>query len=139
MQLFRYSFIRQCAFMMSTIVVFSSCHESLEDRAAREAAEYTRKYCPTPVVNNTRTDSVVFNKQSKTYTYYCSFTDKFDDAKVIQANSKSITDGLLSAIKDNPGIKIYKEAGFSFQYIVHSAQAPGKVLYQHNFTSKEYQ
>ena len=25
-----------------------SCTESLEDKAAREAKEYTEKYCPTP-------------------------------------------------------------------------------------------
>lgn len=138
MQVSTYLVIRRCVFIMGAIVVLASCHESLEDRAAREASEYTRKYCPTPVVNNTRTDSVVFNKQSKTYTYYCSFTDKFDNAKVIQDNKKNITDGLLKAIKDNPGIKIYKEAGFNFQYVVHSAQTPNTVLYQHNFTTKEY-
>ena len=27
-----------------------SCTESLEDKAAREAKEYTEKYCPTPYV-----------------------------------------------------------------------------------------
>ena len=34
-----------------------SCTESLEDKAAREAKEYTEKYCPTPYVNDSRTDS----------------------------------------------------------------------------------
>ena len=31
-----------------------SCTESLEDKAAREAKEYTEKYCPTPYVNDAR-------------------------------------------------------------------------------------
>ncbi len=42
-----------------------SCTESLEDKAAREAKEYTEKYCPTPYVNDSRTDSATFDKSTK--------------------------------------------------------------------------
>ncbi len=45
-----------------------SCTESLEDKAAREAKEYTEKYCPTPYVNDSRTDSAAFDKNTKTCT-----------------------------------------------------------------------
>ena len=47
-----------CAALCS--VLLSGCHENMEKRAQREAREYTEKYCPTPVQNFTRTDSVVF-------------------------------------------------------------------------------
>ena len=55
-----------------------SCTESLEDKAAREAKEYTEKYCPTPYVNDARTDSAAFDKTKKIYTYYISLRNKAD-------------------------------------------------------------
>ena len=39
-------------FLASLVV---SCTENLEDKAVREAKEYTEKYCPTPYVNDSRT------------------------------------------------------------------------------------
>src|SRR3712207_8347171 len=68
----------------------TACHESLEDRAAREAREYTEKYCPTPYVNNTRTDSVAFDTASKTYTYYCSLNGQADSKQFIEQYRKRI-------------------------------------------------
>ena len=56
-----------------------SCQESMEDKAARAAADYTRKYCPTPVINYTRTDSVSFNKSTRTYTYIWGMCGEKDD------------------------------------------------------------
>lgn len=46
-------------------LLLCSCHENLEKRAQREAREYTEKYCPTPVQNYTRTDSVTFDIKTK--------------------------------------------------------------------------
>ena len=54
-------------------LLFVSCHESLEERAEREAREYTERNCPTPVVNFSRTDSVRFDREARNYIYYCSF------------------------------------------------------------------
>ena len=48
-------------------LLLCSCHENLEKRAQREAREYTEKYCPTPVQNYTRTDSVAFDVKTKIY------------------------------------------------------------------------
>ena len=41
-----------CIGIFASLLV--SCTESLEDKAAREAKEYTEKYCPTPYVNDAR-------------------------------------------------------------------------------------
>ncbi|EGW48307.1 hypothetical protein HMPREF0666_00555 [Prevotella sp. C561] len=42
------------------LLSLSACRNSLEERAAQECKEYTEKKCPTPVVNDTRMDSMVF-------------------------------------------------------------------------------
>lgn len=109
--------------------LFVSCHESLEERAEREAREYTERNCPTPVVNFSRTDSVRFDCKTLNYIYYCSFVDKFDDKNIVNENRGQIHKGLYNAISCDVGLKQYVEAGFSFTYIVRSDKQPSKVLY----------
>ena len=118
--------------------MFTACNESLEKRAQREAKEYTEKFCPTPVSNYTRTDSVVFYPETKTYHYYCSFVDRMDDAEIINQNKQAIDDMLLKAIIQSTELKPYKEAGFSFAYTCHSDKDPKKVLFEANYTKKQY-
>ena len=114
------------------------CHESLEKRAQREAREYTEKYCPTPVQNYTRTDSVVFDMDTKTYHYYCSITGQLDDRKVFDLNRQKLTDALLANIKENTSFRAYKKEGFAFQWTLRSDSDKRVVYYDKRFTPKEY-
>ena len=99
--------------------VFVSCHESLEKRAQREAREYTERNCPTPWDNNdVRTDSVGFDIDSRTYIYYCSVRGKADS---------------------NPNLKAFKEAAFSFAYILRSHKDAKQVLFSITITPKDYE
>ncbi len=111
-------------------LLFVSCHESLEERAEREAREYTERNCPTPVVNFSRTDSVRFDRETRNYIYYCSFVDRFDNENVVNESKDQIHEGLYNAISCDVGLKQYVEAGFSFTYIVRSDKQPSKVLYR---------
>lgn len=79
-----------------------SCGESLEDRAAREAKEFTEKFCPTPVQNDESTDSLTFDKHTKTYTYYRTLSGPADNAPVINANRTKLVATLLEALKTIP-------------------------------------
>ena len=119
--------------------LFGACHESLQDRAEREAKEYTRKNCPTPVNNFQRTDSISFDRSTNTYHYYCSFTGKLDDKAVIEKIRGELHDGLRKGIRESTSLKAYKEAGFSFTYTCRSAKDPRKVLYKETFTARDYQ
>lgn len=114
------------------------CHESLEKRAMREAREYTEKYCPTPVYNYTRTDSVAFDIQSKTYHYYCSVMNELDDKTVFDANKDKITASLKQSINENTSFRQYKKAGFSFQWTLRSDKNKNEVYYDMKFTPKDY-
>ncbi len=102
--------------------------ESLEDKAAREAKEYTRKYCPTPYVNDARTDSAAFDKTKKMYTYYISLRNKADNKKAIDANKDKLHKIQKEALDNNPGLKKYKEKHFTFRFVYHSAKNPKEVL-----------
>lgn len=123
----------------TTVLALMSCHENLEDRCVREAKEYTEKYCPTPVVNSTRTDSVTFDKATKTYQYFCSFVNELDNPEIVKQNTQKLHSLLIKEIKDNTSIKKLKEANYNFAYIIHSNKNPDKVLYQQTIRVKDYQ
>lgn len=131
--------MKKSLLLFSLLISLTSCHQSIEERAEKEAKEYTEKYCPTPVNNFTKTDSVVFYKDTKTYHYYCSFTDKMDDEAIVNSNRQKINDDLLMAIKESTALKQYKEANFTFAYTCRSAQNPKKVLFKGVYTPKQYQ
>lgn len=110
------------------VSLLASCTESLEDKAAREAKEYTEKYCPTPYVNDSRTDSATFDKSTKTYVYYISLRNKADNKQVIEANKNKLHKIQKEALDNNPGLKKYKEEHFTFRFIYHSAKNPKEIL-----------
>ena len=113
-------------------IFLSSCQESLEDKAARQAKEYTERYCPTPVINYSRTDSVVFDKKRNVYIYYLSFCDMLDDSEIIEENRDKITDMLTQSVRESTGLKNCIEAGFRFEDVCHSEKEPKKVLFKVN-------
>lgn len=117
--------------LLLTVSTLFACQESMEDRAVRDAYEYTRKYCPTPVINCTRTDSVTFSRKTHVYTYYISFVDKLDDRVLIEQRQADIEQMLRASLRENTGMKQYLEAGFKFVYVCRSAK-DGSVLIKIN-------
>lgn len=120
-------------FLMLAAFSFVACTESLEDKAVREAKEYTQKVCPTPYINDGRTDSAKFDKESRTYIYYMSLRGKADNPQLIQANHKKLYDIQKQSLDNNPGMKKYQEAHFTFRFIYHSAKNPKQVLLDDTF------
>lgn len=118
------------------MTMFSSCQESLEDRAERESKEYTMKFCPTPPENDVITDSLVFDKKTKTQYYYLTFTGPIDDEEMISKNKSKLREGLLEQTRSNPQTKIYREAGFAWAYVCRS-QKTGKVILDLKFSAKD--
>ena len=124
--------------LLSLSLVLAGCHESLEKRAAREAREFTEKMCPTPVVNNTRTDSIGFDEESCTLTYYHTFVGPADNKEAINANREQLVDVLRKAVREDVANKLYKEAKFNFRYVYHSQKEPQRVLLDITYTEKDY-
>ncbi len=125
--------MKKIVFILATLALAVSCTESLEDKAAREAKEYTEKFCPTPFVNGGRTDSTVFDKSTRSYIYYMTLRGKADNAQVIKANQKQLYNIQKQSLDNNPGLKKYKEAHFSFRFVYRSAQNPQEVLMDYLF------
>jgi hypothetical protein len=134
MQMMKYNLL----FLAFAVLLFSGCHRTtLEDLAAKTAEEYTDRYCPTPVENGQRTDSVTFSRETHTFGYYYSLSGKVDDASIIQSNKQQIISTILSSLKENTSMKDYKQAGYSFRYVMKSSKT-GDVLIDKTFTNKDY-
>lgn len=118
------------------IAVLTACQESLEDRCAREAKEYTEKKCPAPIADNTTIDSLVFDKETHTMCYYYTLSGPADDEAVIaKANPRPV---LLQEVRNATSTKACKDAGYSFKYVYMSKSQYGKVLFEAVFTEKDY-
>ena len=126
-------------FTVASLALMCSCHhDTIEDRAEREAKEYTKKFCPTPYNNDVRTDSLSFDKSSKTFTYHCRLRGLIDNPKVIAENESKLKNAIRENITNDTGTKIYKDAGFSFIYIMRSDKDPNAILLKVKLTKKDY-
>lgn len=125
--------MKKFIYLIATLALVASCTESIEDKAAREAKEYTEKVCPTPFVNDGRTDSATFDKSSRTYIYYMTLRNKADNALIIEKNKDKLHEVQKQSLDNNPGLKKYKEAHFAFRFIYRSAQNPKVVLLDETF------
>lgn len=132
-----YNFLTVAAFAL-TVVSLTACQESIEERAVRDAQEFTRKHCPTPPENDVITDSVVFDKTSRTQIYYMTFTGAIDNPQSISDNKDKLRGLLLETILYNTNLKAYKEAGFNFRYVCRSQKENGKILLDIEYTKKDY-
>ena len=68
--------------LSAIMMLLTACQESLEDRCAREAKEYTRKNCPAKMDNNSILDSLTFERETHTLHYYYRLTG-FADIRTI--------------------------------------------------------
>ena len=117
-------------------LIFVACQESLEDRCAREAKEYTAKNCPAKMEENVILDSLTFERDSHTLHYYYRLTGMADKEGLLDSIQaiKVLKDGL----KNTTAMKTYKDNGYNFAYTYHSEKDPKKVLFEATFTKKDY-
>lgn len=123
------------AILLALAALFSACtqRQTLDEKALHDAREYNRRYCPTPVINYMRTDSISFDASRHTFTYHCSFCDLLDSKEIVELNKDKITNNLQNNIKHSTSVKTYVEAGYHFHYVCRSESSPGTVLFSISF------
>lgn len=120
--------------MMTALL--TGCQETLEERAAREARDYTEKHCPAPIAYQVTMDSMTFDTSTHTFGYYYALKGTLDDSTYIKQNDPR--DLLLQQVKNSTNLKIYKEAGYNFRY-VYSSTKNKATLFDVTFEKKDYQ
>lgn len=117
------------------LLLLTACHESLEDKAAREAEEFTAKNCPVAVSENIINDSMTYEKPTRTIHYYYTISGMADTTAINKQQAKA---ELIKGVKDATSIRTYKEHGFNFAYTYYSAKNKGQVLVDVTVTPKDY-
>lgn len=112
-----------------------SCQQSLDDKCAKEAAEFTRKKCPTRIDEYTQIDSMTFDKSTHTLAYWYKLTGKADNPELFKQNDMRKT--LVSQIKNSTTLQAYKDAGYSFRY-VYVSEKEKKVYFDATVSKKDY-
>ena len=119
------------------VMALVACQESLEDRCAREAREYTEKKCPALIVKDVTLDSLSFDKATHTMKYYYTLGGVMDDSAALKQHD--LRGALLKELKNTTSMQLYKDAGYTFDYIYYSHKNRGTKLFQATFRKKDYQ
>ena len=117
--------------LMAGAMLLISCQESLEDRCAREAKEFTEKNCPRAVDKEIVLDSMTFEKATHTISYLYTLNGTLDDPQRI--DSTHFRELLLMEVKNSTNLKLYKDEGYAFRYAYYSQSIPLRLL----FTKKQ--
>ena len=117
-------------------ILLVGCRESLEDRCAREAKEYTEKNCPMKMDKNVTLDSMSFERDTHTLHYYYTLTGDADNEKIVkELNGMQI---LKDNLKNSTAMKTYKENHYRFTYTYRSEKDPSHILLEVTLTDEDY-
>ena len=128
--------MKKTALLLMSIMLLTACQESLEDRCAREAKEYTEKHCPTLIAEDMVMDSMTFDKTTHTIAYIYTLSGALDDTAVVNKNLPQ--ERLLQEVKNSTNLKLYKDAGYSFRYTYYSTKEKGTKLFEATFHENDY-
>lgn len=125
------------AFALVGGLMMQSCHESLEERAARECKEYTERNCPQQLGNGVVYDSLTFEIPTQTVHHHYSVTGEADNAQAFAEHKDELRKAELEGLRRDISTQKYKEAGYNFAITIRSGRNP-KVVYFHTvFTPEE--
>ena len=128
--------MKKTVLLLMSIMLLTACQESLEDRCAREAKEFTEKNCPRAVDKEIVLDSMAFEKATHTISYLYTLMGTLDDPQRI--DSKHFRELLLMEVKNSTNLKLYKDAGYSFRYCYYSEKENGTKLFEATFRKSDY-
>ena len=129
--------MKKIFWILAACLFLTACQETLEQRCAREAKEYTEKNCPAPIAKDVTIDSMSFDVATHTLTYSYTLSGVIDDSAVIRRNNP--TDQMLLQLRNATATKPYKDAGYTFRYIYYSKKNKGTKLFEATFLDKDYQ
>ncbi len=118
------------------VLFLTACQETLEERCAREAKEYTSKNCPALIAKGVTVDSMTFDVATHTLIYSYTLEGVIDDSAVIRKNNPR--EQMLQQLKNATAMKPYKDAGYQFRYIYYSSKNKGEKLFEATFQEKDY-
>ena len=109
-----------------------------EEYAKQQAKAFTEKNCPSPVKNDIRTDSLVYEEDTRTIHYYYSLFGMLDNPDSLKGRGDGMRERMLQSLKRTGSNDEFKKAEMNFKYTYHSSSNPDTVLYEVTFHPSEY-
>lgn len=86
----------------------------------------------------TMMDSLVFNPQTRTFSYYYCLEGKLDNDTVITKDvANTFVEQLKKELTNSVELRSYKEKEVNFRYI-YLSQKTGQILFEKTFTPADY-
>ena len=123
---------------MVAAVMLTGCQESLEQRAVREAQEYTQKHCPEKQDEFSILDSITFDIATHTLTQHITLIGGADSPEKIADRRDMLHEIMVEAIRNDTNYKKFKDAGYSFRFIARGEHRKDTVLYDQTITAEDY-
>ena len=130
--------MKKIALFCLMTVMMVGCQESLEDRAAREVDEYTQKFCPVKVNDNTFLDSMTFDKNTHTLVNHFSILTDSTSAQRAVEKADLIKSQLIEEVRNDTSKKRFKEEGYSFRFVARSYEDKSVILYDNTIRPEDY-
>ncbi len=127
--------MKKILLLLTALLTLTACQESMEDRAARDAADATAKRCPMRL-NDDGTlvlERITFDKS--TLIWKQDFLLEASPEAIEQLDMRDI---LLKELKNMPSYKPYMESNFIFQYVFCDMKNPKDTLMDIKLTPKDY-
>lgn len=118
-------------------LTLQSCHENLEERAARECKEYTERNCPQQLGNGVVYDSLTFDIPTQTVHHHYSVKGDADNAQAFAEHKDELRKLELEGLRRDISTQKYKEAGYNFAITIRSGRNPKEVYFHTVFTTKD--
>lgn len=131
--------MKRIALFFVAALIMTGCNKiTPEEYAKQQAKAFTEKNCPSPVKNNIRTDSLVYEENTRTLHYYYSFFGPMDNPDSLKGRGDGMRERMLEALKRTGSNEEFKKAEMNFKYTYHSSSKPDTVLYEVTFRPSEY-
>lgn len=117
-------------------VVMASCQKSLEEKAAAEAEEFTRRECPVNIAENIIQDSMTYDNATRTIAYHYTLQGALDNKELLRQHANEYDMHFRQGINTMPELRQYVDAGFEFRYVYRS-QKTRDILLDFKYRSKD--
>lgn len=124
--------------LLAASTVLFACSISTEEYAKQQAKAFTEKNCPTPIKGDIRTDSLVYDEDTRTMHYYYSLFGILDNPDSLNGRGDGMRERMLQSLKNAGSMEMYKKAEMNFKYTYHSSSKPDTVLFEVNFRPSDY-
>ncbi len=120
------------------LLTLTACHKQSFDEKVLENITSINRRLPIRLDTLSVMDSLVFLPATQTLQTHNTLEGILDnDSLLTEEVRQTLSDNLLTSLKNNIQFRTYKEKGFRFQYLYHS-RSSGKLLMQFTFSPADY-